>query len=92
MKGKAADWYTAALDPDQPVALQISTWVGFREELLKHFVPVDEPKRACEKLLTFKQTGSVSQYSTDFKHLLTVSKINIEPGTAPCCLPCTRVG
>jgi len=64
-------WYTLVQVGQVP-----TTWVAFKEAVIREFVPEDHVRRARDKLRRLTQTTSVSKYLADFRNVvLTVPDI-----------------
>ncbi len=67
LQGHASLWYqTKAGNGD---TLPFSTWEEFSTALKKQFTPVNQAKRARDKLADLRQTSSARKYITDFLSL-----------------------
>ena len=67
-KGAALTWWRSYAQEDLSIFDQITTDVLFTD-LKQQFSDIDEEMKLRDKISTIQQTGSVTQYVTDFKML-----------------------
>lgn len=68
----AKTWYNSVRGPTVPSEDKIHDWNIFTRTLLSHFSPVDPAKLARDELANLRQTGSVRDYTTQFRNLCAI--------------------
>jgi hypothetical protein len=67
LQGDAYQWIKPALLTKEKKPAWVTTWEDFKIEFFKYFADSDVKEVSRQKLKSLKQSGSVTNYATDFK-------------------------
>ncbi len=65
LTGTTAEWWFPLVQgPNSP-----STWVSFKQAIVREFIQSDHVRRACDRLRKLQQSGSVPKYLSEIRNI-----------------------